>query len=163
MYQQIARTQSAGQPFEERYRLALSKFQDVQSSYAGTSSGIKALFYMAECYYRLGDYDKAIDYYTQFVDKSQKGNYLISFAYEGLGYCHEEKGDCEQALQYYKKSLEQNTLDLRKMEYLNIARCYETLNDKTQALEYYKKLENEQSDSLVAELVQDKINTLASD
>ena len=135
----------------------------IHENYAGTASGKKALFYMAECYYRLGDFDKATEYYTQFIDKSRKGDYLISFAYEGLGYCYEGKGGFEKALDYYKKSMEQKTLDIRKMEYINIARCYEALNDKTKALEYYKKLENEQSDSLIAELVQDKVNTLTSD
>ena len=69
----------------------------------------------------------------------------------------------EKALGYYKKSMEQGTLDIRKMEYINIARCYEALKDKTNALEYYKKLEDEKSDSLIAGLVQDKINTLTND
>ena len=151
---------TANQPVEERYSVALRKFEDIMKKYSGTSSALKALFYIGECYYHLRDYDKAIDYYTQFINRSRKGDYLACFAFEGLGYCYEEKGVYEQALEYFKKSMEASEVDIEELHYLNIARCYEALNDKAHALQFYKKVIDDKSNSIFSELAQDKVRAL---
>ena len=153
-------SQTANQPVEERYSLALRKFEDIMKKYSGTSSAIKALFYIGDCYYHLRDFDKAIDYYKQFINRSRKGDYLVCFAFEGLGYCYEEKEDYEQALEYFKKSMEESEIDIEELHYLNIARCYEALNDKVNALQFYKKVIDNQSNSIFSELAQDKVRAL---
>jgi len=159
-YQSRKYTQTANQPVEELSRLALGKFEDVMKKYSGTSSAIKALFYIGDCYYRLRDYDKAIEYYERFINRSKKGHYLIGFAFEGLGYCYEEKEDYKQALKYFKKSMEESDIGVKKLNYLNIARCYGALNDRANALQFYKKVIDNQSDSIFSELAQDKAEAL---
>jgi len=153
-------SQTANQPVEEGYSLALRKFEDIMKKYSGTSSALKALFYIGDCYYHLRDYDKAIDYYKQFINRSRKGDYLVCFAFEGLGYCYEEEEDYQQALEYFKKSMEESEIDIEKLQYLNIARCYEALNDKAHALQFYKKVIDDQSNSIFSELAQDKVRAL---
>ncbi len=154
-------TQNDYQSAEEQYRLALGRFEAIEKKYKGASSTLKALFYIADCSYRLKDYDKAIDYYTQFVNRSKKDDYLRCFAFEGLGYCYEEKGDYEQALKNFEKSMEETYgSDLKVLGYLNMARNYEALNDRENALQYYKKIIDDQEDSLFSALAQDKISAL---
>lgn len=159
-YQTSRYNQTNNRPVEERYSVALGKFEDVIKKYSGTSSAIKTLFYIGDCYYHLRDYDKAIDYYKQFINRSRKGDYLVCFAFEGLGYCYEEKKDYEQALKYFKKSVEESEIDIKELEYLNIARCYEALDDKANALQFYKKVIDDQSNSIFSELAQDKVRAL---
>ena len=152
-------TQGDYQSAQAQYRQALGKFEAIEKKYKGASSALKALFYIAECSYRLKDYDKAIDYYTQFINGSGKGDYLRCFAFEGLGYCYEEKGDYEQALKHFKKSMEETYgSDLKVLGYLNMARNYEALNDRENALHYYKKSIDDQENSLFSQLAQDKIS-----
>ena len=159
-YQSVKNSQTAGQPAEEMYRLALEKFENVKKQYAGTSSNTEALFYIGDCYYHLRKYDKSINYYQQFIDKSGKDDYLRCFAFEGLGYCYEEKGDYEKALNYFKKSADESVIDIKELEYLNIARCYEALNDRVNALQFYKKFIDSQSESIFLELAQKKVEAL---
>ena len=98
--------------------------------------------------------------FFKFINKSRKGNYLRSFAFEGLGYCYEGKGDYEQALSFFKKSVDEGATHVRDLTYLDIARCYEALDDKANALEFYKKFTDEQDDSIFSKLAQEKIELL---
>jgi tetratricopeptide (TPR) repeat protein len=160
IYQSSMTSQTADKPVEERYQVALEKFEDITKTYSGTSSALESLLYIGDCYYHLKKYDPAIDYYTQFINKSKKDSYLRSFAFEGLGYCYEGKGDYEQALSYFKKSVNEGTKHVNDLTYLNIARCYGALNDKANALEFYKKFAKEQDNSIFSKLAQDKIELL---
>lgn len=162
IYNTSQHAQNNDQSVEETYRLSLDKFDDIKNKYPGTSSAIESSFYIGDCYYRLREYDKAIDYYHQFLNSSSKGDYLIYFAFEGLGYCYEEKGDYEKALENFKKSIEESEMDINELALVNIARCYEALNDKAKALEFYQKLSDDQSNSIFSELVQDKIENLTN-
>ncbi|KPJ62063.1 MAG: hypothetical protein AMJ42_00235 [Deltaproteobacteria bacterium DG_8] len=159
-YQTSRYNQTNNQPVERSYYLAIGKFEDIIKKYSGTSSAIKALFYIGDCYYHSRDYDKAIDYYKQFINRSRKGDYLVCFAFEGLGYCYEEKEDYQQALEYFKKSMEESEIDIEELQYLNIARCYEALNDKANALQFYKRIIDNQGNSIFSELAQDKVRAL---
>ncbi len=148
------------QSIEEKYRLSLGKFEDIKNRYSGTSSAANSSFYIGDCYYHLREYDKAIDYYKQFLNISGKSNYLRYFAFEGLGYCYEEKRDYEKALGYFKSSMEEGDIDFKKLAFIAMARCYESLNDRAKALEFYNRLSDDQSNSIFLELIQDKVEAL---
>ena len=148
------------QPVAERYQKALEQFENVTKKYSGTSSAIKSLIYMGDCSYHLGKYDQAIEYYTTFINKSEKGNYLRRSVLESLGYCYEGKGNYEQALNYFKQSLDEGTAGTHELTYLDIARCYEALNDREHALEFYKKYTDSQSGSIFSALAQERIEAL---
>jgi tetratricopeptide (TPR) repeat protein len=77
-----------------------------------------------------------------------------------LGYCYEEKGDYEKALDYFKRSLNEDNCAIEKLLYLNIAGCYEALNDNASALEYYKKTGGDESNSPFFTLARDKVAAL---
>ena len=160
LYNSSKNIQNNYQSVVERYRLSLGKFEDIRNEYSGTSSAIESLFYIGDCHYNLREYDKAVDNYEQFLNISRKGNYLRYFAFEGLGYCYEEKGDYEKALEHFTKSMEEGGIDIKELAYLNIARCYEALNNKAKALEFYKKLIDDQNNSIFSELVQNKVEIL---
>ena len=159
-YRSSRTTQAADRPIDERYRVALEKFENVTKKYSGTASALNSLIYIGDCSYHLGNYDQAIEYYTTFINKSRKDNYLRSFAFEGLGYCYEGKGDYQQALNYFKKSIDESTIDTKALTYLDVARCYEALNDREHALEFYKKYSDGQGKSIFSELAQEKIEAL---
>ncbi len=160
IYQKSTAAQTNDQPQTPLYRPALEKFEEVVANYSNATSATKSLLYIGDCYYHLKDYDKAIENYMSFINTSQKDNYLRQFAFEGLGYCYEEKGDHEKALDYFKQSLNQPNCAIENLLYLNIARCYETLKDSTSALEYYKKAGGDGNNSPFIALAEDKAASL---
>ena len=160
MYQKSTAGQANNQPPTPLYRPALEKFEEVVENYSHATSATTSLLYMGDCYYQLKDYDKAIESYLSFINASQKDNYLRQFAFEGLGYCYEEKGDHEKALDYFKQSLNETNCAIENLLYLNIARCYETLKDSTSALEYYKKAGGKGNKSPFIALAEDKAAAL---
>ncbi len=148
-------------PSDQKYRDALAQFSAIEEKYPGTDSGVNALFYLGESSYRLKEYDKAIDFYTRFISRSRPGNYLRCYAYEGLGYCHEEKQDYATAVECYGRSLQEQSNALPDLLYVAIARCYEALNDKTKALDYYKKVTGDKKGSVLLTIAADRIASLA--
>lgn len=160
LYQQSTATPADGKPQADFYRPAIEQFEEVATNYSGTSAAATSILYMGDCYYHLKDYDKAIDNYTRFISTSRKNDYLRQFAFEGLGYCHEEKGDYEKALDYFKQSLNERNCAIKNLLYLDMARCYEALKDNTAALEYYTKAGGDASNSLFFELAQERANSL---
>lgn len=160
LYQSSMRAPTDSQLRGEAYRSAIEKLEEVYRNYPTTASALTASLHLGDCYFHLGDYDRAVDYYSHFLDESGKGNYLRSFAYEGLGYCYEEKGDYQKAIDYFERSLKEGTSALDGLLCSNIARCYEALDDRTKALEYYQKAARGLSDSLFVTLARDKIARL---
>jgi diguanylate cyclase (GGDEF)-like protein len=69
---------------------------------------------------RVGEYDKAIEYYQQILPERQKqGNQLeIGVTYFNLGSTYESKGDFERALSYFNRSLE---IDLQRNDPAEVA------------------------------------------
>ena len=160
MYQKSTASQTNDQPQTPLYRQALEKFEEVVVNYSHATSATKSLLYIGDCYYHLQDYDKAIENYMSFVNTSKKDNYLRQFAFEGLGYGYEGKGDHEKALDYFKQSLNEPNCAIKNQLYLNIARCYEALKDNTAALEYYKKAGGDGNKSPFIALAEDKAAAL---
>ena len=60
---------------------------------------------------RVGEYDKAIEYYQQILpERLKEGNQLeIGVTYFNLGSTYEAKGDLERALSYFNRALEIDT------------------------------------------------------
>jgi tetratricopeptide (TPR) repeat protein len=148
-------------PSDQTYREALTRFTALADSYGSTESGVAALFYLGESAYHLLDYDKAIDYYNRFISRSRPGNYVRCFAYEGLGYCYEEKQDYAKAVDCYKRAIAEPSPAVPDLLYSAVARCYEALNDKATALDYYKKITADTSGSVLLTIAGDRMRALA--
>ena len=138
---------------------ALERFQTISRKYGGTSSGVLSLFYAGNCYYALQDYDEAIARYERFLKAAPRDTHLRILAYDSLGYCFEEKGEYEKAIEYFEKTIDPAP-GLGETAFLNLARCYEALEDAENSLKYYQRVMLEYPQSPKAIYVQEKINIL---
>lgn len=77
--------------------------KNIVENYGSTNQGELAKIYLANSFYALGDYDKALDYYSDYSGDSKLHQ---STAYSGMAACYEVKGDFEKAADYYKKGAE---------------------------------------------------------
>jgi tetratricopeptide (TPR) repeat protein len=143
---------------------ALELFKSVVGNYPKTKTGAASLYYSGNCSLTLNNYDEAIEYYNQFLGKSDKSFvYLRALAYEGLGYAYEGKGEFTQAIEWFEKQKnEGKDVDI-SVALLNIARCQELSGDNAAACKSYTDFENEYASSSFIETVQMKMNDLCAE
>jgi tetratricopeptide (TPR) repeat protein len=143
---------------------ALEMFKNVVEKYPKTKTGTASLYYSGNCSLTINNYDDAIDYYNQFLKKSDKSFvYLRALAYEGLGYAYEEKGEFTKAIEWFEKQKnEGKDVDI-SVALLNIARCQELSGDKAAACKSYTDFKNEYESSSFIETVQMKMNDLCAE
>ena len=124
---------------EDAYRQALEEFKKVTQQYPDTGGGSAALFYAGACSYRLGKDDDALTCYQNFLKTTGAiDTYLRPFAYEGIGYVYERKGDYKKALEWFEKQDQDARGGLNIMAPLNRARCYAALGDQEHACTSYQ-------------------------
>jgi tetratricopeptide (TPR) repeat protein len=111
-------------------------------------------------YLKVGDIDNSIKFYDEFIAKSG-GNELKALAYNGLGYCHEAKGDFAGAYKYFEEAAKSpEGTAFRGTAYLNAGRAAEQLKDRQKALESYRKALESKNDSITEMFLKRKISEL---
>jgi tetratricopeptide (TPR) repeat protein len=143
---------------------ALELFKSVVGNYPKTKTGAASLYYSGNCSLTLNNYDEAIEYYNQFLGKSDKSFvYLRALAYEGLGYAYEGKGEFTKAIEWFEKQKNEGKGVDISVALLNIARCQELSGDNAAACKSYTDFENEYTSSSFIETVQMKMNDLCAE
>ena len=122
--------------------------QTIVDNYGSTKSGNLARFYLANAYYNLQDYDKALQYFKDYSG----GNVLLEVsAYAGIGACNEAKDDYKKAAENYEMAGLKNAEDPNAAENLvNAARNFGRAGEKEHAVELLKKVKKEYPTSTAA-------------
>jgi tetratricopeptide (TPR) repeat protein len=132
--------------------------KEIVDNYGGTHSGDLAKYFLASCYYSLGNYDDALKYFDDFG-----GSYspLRASAIAGAASCYEAKGDNGKAAEYFERAASKTSDPQLSPEYLReAARDYSVSGKKERAIELLKKLKKEyptstyarEADRMLAEL-----------
>jgi tetratricopeptide (TPR) repeat protein len=124
---------------EERYHAALPQFQQLVDEYGWTKSAQRALLYIGDCYYGLGEYDKAKQVYEKYLAEYPDDKLMGYLLWQSLGYTCEAQDKLDEAIGYYRQALNQEAPAAKFQLYLDIARCYELKQDWQQALATYKE------------------------
>jgi TolA-binding protein len=115
--------------------------QSIVDEYGSTHSGEMAKLYLADCYFNLKDYDKAMKLYAD-VDLSDK--LLTSSAIAGEAACYEAKGDHENAAMLYEKAASKYMTALQAPDDLfNAASNYARAGKKDKAVEILNRIKKE--------------------
>ena len=144
----------------EKYEQVLDKFIEVTEKYPRTSIASRAFLYSGHIYYQLGEFDKSIESYKNFLEKASSDDPLRILGFDGSGYAYEAKGDYSNALKYYKKLAEERKGPLVETGHLNIGRCYEELGETDKAVETYQQLLALYPGSEYSTLVEERIKAL---
>jgi tetratricopeptide (TPR) repeat protein len=109
------------------------------NNYGGTKTANLAKYYAGISYLKLGEFDKAIEYLKDFKTSAKQVQLL---AYGALGDAYAEKGDKEDALDYYIKAGQYFEKDENSSAlYLyRAALLSETMNKNDKALELFKDI-----------------------
>jgi tetratricopeptide (TPR) repeat protein len=115
--------------------------QAIVDEYGNTISGEIAKLYLANSYYAIANYDKAIDYYE---DISIKEKVVAAAAYAGAAASYEMKGDHERAAINYEKAALKNMTIMQAPENLQrSALNYATAGKREKAIELLQMLKKE--------------------
>jgi len=131
---------------EGRYQVAINGLpeqnlrglQQIVDEYSGTEAGERATFYLANSYYAIGNYEKALQYYEE---ADMGDNSLMAAVIAGIGACHEVMGNHEKAAQQFERAASEDALQYHSAENLYRAgQNYLLAGNKEKAEEILKKL-----------------------
>lgn len=90
--------------YRGNYQLALAGFEEYLRNYPDTDLADNAQYWIAECYYGLGDLDRSVQEYLKVRDLYPESNKL-SAATLKIGYAFLRKGDKATARRYFETVL----------------------------------------------------------
>ncbi len=134
---------------EGRYDLAINGvpqegtqgLQAVVEEHGSTKAGEIAKLYLANSYFALKNYDKALNVYN---DISVSDKMITASAYAGMASCYEAKGDFNQAASYFEKAASKNMASVQAPENLQrSATNYAAAGKKEKAIELFQILKKE--------------------
>jgi tetratricopeptide (TPR) repeat protein len=122
--------------------------QAVVNDYGSSKSGNFAKFYLANAYFSIGKYDKALDLY---LDVNLNEELLQSSALAGAGACYEAKGNNANAATYYEKAAMIGKGNTQAAEHLqHAATNFAAAGNKSKAIELLKKIKKDYPTSPLA-------------
>jgi predicted negative regulator of RcsB-dependent stress response len=140
-------------------KAALAAYEDLVRKYPGTDAAAFAHYDLGNIYYRLGDYDRSILSYNEFLKKASGGNDLRTFAYAGLGYCYDAKKEYDKALESFEASLKTvKGSSLAGMIYGSMGDVYLEMGKQAQAAESYRKALEQKNDPFMEILLRRKLS-----
>jgi len=115
--------------------------QAIVDEHGSTKAGEIAKLYLANSYFALKNYDKALEYYD---DISIRDKMITASAYAGVAACYEVKGDFSKAASYFEKAASKNMTLVQAPENLQRSAInYAASGKKEKAIELLQTLKKE--------------------
>ena len=114
-------------------------FKDIVSEYGITASGKLAAAYAGICYYKLGQYENAIKYLSQFDGKD---SYFAASVIGLTGDCYVELGETSKAISYFDKAADKKNDVMSPVYFKKAGLVYESLNQPEKAEKEYTKIKD---------------------
>jgi tetratricopeptide (TPR) repeat protein len=115
--------------------------QALVDEHGSTNAGQIAKLYLANSYYALKNYDKALEY---FDDISVSDKLVSASALAGAAACYEVKGDLSKAASYFEKAASKNMTLMQAPENLQRSAVnYAAVGKKEKAVELLQTLKKE--------------------
>lgn len=122
-------------------------FKDIASDFSITRSGTLAAAYAGICYYKLGQYDNAIKFLSQYEGKD---NYFSTSVVGLIGDAYVEMGETSKAVDYFEKAADRKNEILSPVYLKKAGVVYESLNKPEKALKAYTQIKEDYSKSAEA-------------
>jgi len=147
---------------KEVYTKAVGLYQDLIKKCSRSKAASLAYYNLGNLYFKLGEIDKSINAYNEFLRTSSKDNVLAMLSYYGLGYCYEAQKNYDKALDSFGNiGLHNGGTFYLAMNYNNMARVYEEMNKHDKAQEYYEKALKQTTNPVMERLIKRKMSTLS--
>lgn len=116
-------------------------FLDIIDRYGMTEAANLAHYYTGISYLRLGQYENAISYLTEYDCRDVM---VCAVALGATGDAYIELGQVDQALSFYESAIDHTVNDFTTPIYLmKAARAHEALSEYDRALSYYERIKSD--------------------
>ena len=122
--------------------------KSIVDNYSSTDQGELAKIYLANSYYSLGNYEKALENYSDYSGNSDLHK---SSSLAGIAACYEQMGEFKKAADYYKDAAEAYNLKSQNADFLLNA-----------GINYIKSGENEEAKNVLEKVKKDYQSTTAA-
>ena len=122
-------------------------FKEIVSEYGITKSGNLATAYAGICYYKLGQYENAIKFLSQY---DSNDNYFSTSVIGLIGDAYVELGENSKALSYFEKAVDTKNEVLSPVYLKKSGIVYESLKEPEKALKAYNEIKENYSKSTEA-------------
>lgn len=112
-------------------------FLALNDEYSSTKSGKLAGVYAGLSYYKLGDYDKAIEYLKDYSGSDEVLKYTVLGT---IGDCYSQKGETENAIKYFLKAANSNNILVAPVYKVKAGVAYEKLGEYDKAIDLYNEV-----------------------
>ena len=120
-------------------------FVEIVEDYSKTKVGHLAKYYVGISYLNIGDFDKAIEYLSEFKTKDPL---LASISKGAIGDAYVEKEEYDNAIEFYIQATEKNENNFTTPIYLKkLGLVYEEKGENEKALVVYENILNNYSKS----------------
>lgn len=114
-------------------------FKAISSEYSITKSANLAAAYAGICYYKLGQYENAVKYLSQFDGED---NYFTTSVIGLIGDSYVELNETSKALDYFEKAADTENDVLSPVYMKKAGVVYESLKQPEKALELYTEIKD---------------------
>jgi tetratricopeptide (TPR) repeat protein len=114
-------------------------FKEIVSEYGITASGKLAAAYAGICYYKLGQYEDAIKYLSQFDGDD---TYFSTSVIGLTGDCYVELGETSKAISYFEKAADKENAVMSPVYLKKAGLVYESLNEPAKAEKEYTTIKD---------------------
>jgi len=137
-YQQAQNSEKKEERFD-RLKKAKASYEDILSNF-WVKNKKEVLFYLGNCLYSLGEYEKATKVLKKFENK-YADDYFAPWVVIKLASSYEQSRNYKEAIKSYQKFLEKYPeSSLAPQVLLGLARCQQLQGDKDKALRTYEEL-----------------------
>ena len=150
-------TASPGDNDPTEYAQATAALEEVQQRYGSTTLATNALVDLGNVCFEQGAYDKAILYYNDFLQRTNRTHPLHDQVLVSLGETYEAKGSYQDALKTYQLLANEGAPVYQVQVQLYLGRVYEAMGDKSKAAAHYDNYLNESPAPLFGEWIRIKL------
>jgi len=129
------------------YSNAITLFSNLVEEYGSTSSGKLGKFYLANSFYKIGDYTNAKEYFKKSVSGLKTDDHLAAAAAAGVAACLEQEENYSEAAKTFENVAKKYPETPLASQYVfKAARCYQLAENTDKAASLYDKIINDYSD-----------------
>ncbi len=141
----------------QEYAAVAAKLEELKSLYGSTVVGTNAFVDLGSVYFQIGDYDKAISCYMDFLERADSRSALHAFVLESLGETYEAKGSYGKALEVYQQLASESAPIYQAQAQLYLGRVYEAMGDQEKAMKHYESYLDTNPQTLFSEQIRTKL------
>jgi len=145
---------------KQKYDAALFKLDKLYKEHSGSEVAPYLRTYIADSYFNEGDYDKAIQEYTNIIQSLPPNSDLALIARNNMGVAYYLKGKYDQAYPIFKELADSKNPLNKASAIIYAGRCAERLGKADEAIKYYKRAVASYSDSTLTNGLKETISKL---